>query len=455
MAYFYNKYVFPYFAMAVIASSLHANQIDFTSVNRMIIFGDSLSDAGNTGTVNSFYKPNSGLLTDVGFPDVPGWTQYPSGSDGDYQDQNRFTNNQMWWDILSQKIQSEVNPSFITSTKRALPYNPFGNVDSLLGEPYLSNVREQSELFPGDWQSTVDNTTNQNWAWGGARVATDSVITDDGILDGLKPYNTYTLSSVKTQIQAFIDDGQEVGANDVVFIWSGANDYFLYNNATSPMGKLSSYFESPLGTDMPSDLGTQAAEQQMDNIVKLITKPAGDGLGAQNVVIMTLPDLSKTPAAVNGEFDDFTLSPGDFTNQFNSALKEGVELLEYLDVNIELVDIQAALDAIIASPEENGFDPALLYGDDGEYAPQSVFINSLLGSSVALTPYNLEAIADSDDYNDGFARWLFWDHVHPTEAGHAALANYIFSTAVVPEPHVYALFAGVMALGVAVWRRRK
>ncbi|MGE9294898.1 MAG: SGNH/GDSL hydrolase family protein [Puniceicoccales bacterium] len=429
------------------AASLSAGNIDFTSVDRMVIFGDSLSDSGNTGIVNEFYTNNSSFLTNAAYPAVPGYTQFPDGAFNDFNQDYRFTNGDMWWEFLANDIQSNVNSNFNTHIRRALPYNPFGDA----GDGFYtlqSDVLEASNNSPHDWRGEVDASHGQNWAWGGARVAVDAKVTDSGFEGHFQAPDTYLLPSVKSQITNFQNAGQSIDDSDVVFLWSGANDYFLYNAATSPIGKLASFFKNFDGdtNNLPADLGTTTAQAQLDNVNRLISPVESGGLGVTNLMVMNLPDLSKTPAAINGEFNNFSLQPGDFTEQFNTTLEAGIAAINALGVNISFIDIEEALNNIIEDPAGYGFDVSLLYGGDGEYDPQSVFHN-LEGE------YN--TIAGIDDYHNGFASWLFWDHVHPTQAAHRALSNYIFANAVVPEPRDYALIAGVLGLAAVVASRRR
>ena len=53
------------------------------------------------------------------------------------------------------------------------------------------------------------------------------------------------------------------------------------------------------------------------------------------------------------------------------------------------------------------------------------------------------------------SKYVYWDGIHPTAAGHAAIADAMFAAAV-PEPESWALLvAGLAAVGWASKRRPK
>jgi len=408
----------------------------------MIIFGDSLSDAGNTGLVNNYYKQKS-ILGALAFPNEPGWTQFPGGATGDFQDQPRFTNNLMWWDFLGERIKSEANPDFSADVARALPYNPYGDFGS---DVYLAFELDEEFGFSTP-RTGLDSGQSQNWAWGGAKTATDAIISDDGLLTPDAIPDTYTLPGVSTQINHFMSMGQPLTSKDAVFIFAGANDYLLFNNATSPIGEIVQFLEGPVGDRIPDDFGTTVGKQQVDNIQTLIDN------GATNIVVLNLPDIAITPAAVAGNFDDLTMDPATYVDQFNTGLRDGIAELDLSGVNLALADIYSLLNEMISDPSAFGFDPTLLYNEEGDYDPMHAFLNET-------GEYN--PLATEEDYEEAFIRWVFWGHVHPSQGGHQAIGDHLFDNIdefiVVPEPRFYAIgMSGIIALLIGLRRlvRRK
>lgn len=402
------------------------NKIDFSTMDRMIIFGDSLSDYGNTGTVNAAYQGWSTEANEL-LPDIPGW---PSPFNND----RRFTNGNMWSVYFSQSVQANNNAMFQTVTSmdaaRALPYNPYFADASV---PYLEVLGVNlGGVNPSDYNNTPsDNgSLHQNWAWGGAQttntplVSVDLIDLDDG----------YFLSSVSTQIDAFTSAGNTFDSETVTFLWAGANDYILFGDATTGLTTIAEYISGFVAVP-PVDLGTTAAQNQLDNLQSLIDD------GAENIVLMNLPDIGKTPGAIAGDFDQASasLTPSQYVSDFNTTLENGIDGLTG-DANIVLVDIFSALDDIIANPSAYGLDPSLIQ--------ESVVANE--GNKTSDLEFNPLVTSDEINNND-FDEWLFWDHVHPTQAGHQLLGQTIYQAAVVPEPTSTSL----LGLALVYWATRR
>lgn len=420
-----------YLGIAVIllmTTTAMGQRINWNNVDRQVVFGDSLSDSGNTHLVTKYFDGNLPWIEEGAFPVLPGWPHLSGANSGDFNETNNFSNGKMWWDFLTDKLNAETGAALGVNERR-LTYNPYLE---------FSQVHNHYEAGDNNPPSTSwNNFTNGIWAWGGAKVKENTVVDDDSIGSLLSPgpptVEGFVLPSVSTQIQHYVDAQSSFRTSDVVYLWAGANDYFLLNQATDPIGKLRSFIGPDIDLEPTEAFAQFVAGDQVDNVQTLLNH------GAKNIVVMTLPDMGKTPAAVNGEFDQYSFSPTDYSLAYNEALTQGVSELDAGDANIIVVDIQAAFDDIIANAGSYGFDLSLLYDEEGNYAPQSVILDPN-GSNPS---FNSHVTIGSEfaDYETEFERWLFWDHVHPTQRGHELVANAVFAQ-IIPEPNTLILLAG-------------
>ena len=95
-------------------------------------------------------------------------------------------------------------------------------------------------------------------------------------------------------------------------------------------------------------------------------------------------------------------------------------------VQITQVDVSALLDNIMADPLAYGFE-------DTE--------NELIA-----------ALAENENLDQD--KYLFFDEMHLTTAGHEVIADAVYA-AMIPEPSTYAAIFGALALAFTAYRRRK
>ena len=148
--------------------------------------------------------------------------------------------------------------------------------------------------------------------------------------------------------------------------------------------------------------------------------------GARSFLSPNLPDIGLTP-----RFSDNGVVKSLLTVDFNNALDAALDDLEVSRPGIELfrLDVFGLFNDVIDNPQSfgltNATDPAAPGLDPGD----QTYDTSLIASDV-------------DSY-------LFWDDFHPTQAGHALLAEA--ALAVIPEPGVLSALAIVP---VMLLRRR-
>jgi phospholipase/lecithinase/hemolysin len=167
------------------------------------------------------------------------------------------------------------------------------------------------------------------------------------------------------------------------------------------------------------------------NVDSAIGTLAADG--AKNFLIVTVPNLGLTPAAIAGgpavQAGASALAAG-----FNSALVNDAGTLASLDsLNLSVPNTYSLLDAIVANPSSYDFTNVTAPCVTGA-------VNYVGGTACAATT------AAQNEY-------LFWDMLHPTAAGHAIIADA--ALAAVPGPASVSLLAvGLLGMGVVTRRRR-
>ncbi len=144
--------------------------------------------------------------------------------------------------------------------------------------------------------------------------------------------------------------------------------------------------------------------------------------GAKDFLILTVPDLGKTPAVT-------VFGPAAVAAASGLSALYDTELFGSLSAfstdSISVLDTYSLLDEIVANPSAAGLtdvtDPCL----------------NTVTQSVCSTPNS----------------YLFWDELHPTAAGHAIVADAALNV-LTPEPATYGLIALGLG-GICFLRRRK
>ena len=140
--------------------------------------------------------------------------------------------------------------------------------------------------------------------------------------------------------------------------------------------------------------------------------------GAQNIIVWTAPNLGLSPAITANGPAAASLAT-TLTQSMNAALVD--RLASETDVR--------------------------MFG----------FFDLITSVNANPAAYGLTNVSDAGGAIPGadLSTYLCWDGIHPTAAGHAILAQSMYS-AVVPEPSTYAMaLAGLACGGFSIWRRRK
>jgi phospholipase/lecithinase/hemolysin len=221
------------------------------------------------------------------------------------------------------------------------------------------------------------------------------------------------------QVAQFLTTHPTADPNALYTIWIGSND-------------LSDILAGAPPSQYAADIGT--AVGYVDSAIAALA-----GAGAKNFLIVTVPDLGLTPAAlalgptVAGALS--ALSAGFDSTLVNGAgpipSLAGIAATDGLDLSV--LNTYTLLDAIVASPGSYGFTNVTSPCLTGE-------VNYSGGTPCAST------MAAQDKY-------LFWDEIHPTAAGQAIVGEAALAV-VTPEPGTVFLTAAGL-LGLSLVRRRR
>lgn len=227
------------------------------------------------------------------------------------------------------------------------------------------------------------------------------------------PLNTDLIGSAG-QLTQFQAGHATADPNALYTIWIGSNDLndMLANAPSSQYGV---------------DIATVVAN--IDTAIGTLA-----GMGAQNFLIVNVPDLGLTPAA-QALGPAASAGASEVSAAFDSALVNGVGPLPSLaalaagdSIDISVLNTYALLDSIVADPATYGFTNVTQPCLTGEI--------DYSGGTPCATPN----------------QYLFWDQLHPTAAGQELVADAAFSQ-VVPEPGSLSLIA-LGLIGLVIRRRR-
>ena len=221
------------------------------------------------------------------------------------------------------------------------------------------------------------------------------------------------------QIASFQAAHPVADPNALYMIWIGSNDIRNILAANNPA------------------TAAAAALAAVGNVDTAIQSLAGEG--AKNFLILTAPDLGKTPAAIAtgpaGVAASSTLSAFFDTSLVNGVGAAGIPSLAGIasadGLNLNVLDTYSLIDGITANPAPYGF-----------------------------TDVTDTCLTGSVNYSGGTPcanpnQYLFWDQIHPTAAGQALVAQAALQ--IVPEPSVLSMlfFGGLAVLGALALKNRR
>ena len=269
----------------------------------------------------------------------------------------------------------------------------------------FSNGPTYAEHLPG--LIGVAPNPNQNFAVGGAETNTDNIANAT-----LRLFNV-TLPGIRSEIDTYTGSGGRFQSSAVVVHLGGANDYFAFLDQSTP----------PTLAQVPGKVATVSGNIQ-SNIRALV------GAGARTILVPNVPDLGITPSYRGTPLANVASA---VSAQHAAALNAQLGgLARELKVNIVVVDFATGLRHVLANPAVFGF---------------ANVTDACVKSTSALPPYITPGTpcANPDQH-------LFWDSVHPSEAGHRILAQYAADTLLAPQT-IAAQAAFAMTIGDGFLRR--
>jgi phospholipase/lecithinase/hemolysin len=311
-------------------------------------------------------------------------------------------------------VNAAINP--VTPATTSVPPAALGTVSPMQFVP-LDNLTPPPSGFSGVY-AFGDSLSDA----GNASLATFGTLPTGDIYSG----GRFTNGNVWVQ-----DLAQNLGQGAPKPSLAGGTDY-AYGGAET--GATSVHAENP--TDLPGQLGqfvasvpnasptalytvwagsndvldiansTQTPDQQQASIRQAVNNEVGfiNGLvahGAKDLLVMSVPDLGKTPYEAARPASEATSSA--LAQTYNADLGAALQqIMASGAASIEYVDTGALLDTALASPATYGFSNV----------SQPVWTGNLTDSHSG-------TLAATGAAQNGY---LFFDNLHPTAAGHSLLA---------------------------------
>lgn len=218
-----------------------------------------------------------------------------------------------------------------------------------------------------------------DYAFAGAGVSESEDEDDD--------FETGALFSLKREVDSYLLSHRDKADESALFvIWIGSNNYIALP-------------DEPEKTLLAVNDGIQ------NEVERLVAH------GAKNFMLMTIPDLGRTPGAIEFDSIDFLT---DLTNRHNSMLKTRFDLLQSKYPNVKWVffDVNQMFLSALNQPDEYGFTNTT--GTCYESAMVEPSAQTVLKIASTIRPQLNPNACDG---------YLFFDIIHPTTVAHTYIAE--------------------------------
>lgn len=241
------------------------------------------------------------------------------------------------------------------------------------GAPYVNGRFSNGPVWAETYAANTGTTLNSR-AYGGARATRTSPI------------------DLTAQVSAYLATNSAIPSDRLVGIWIGGNDYIAV--LTEPQANPSAAAQAAV-TATATAVATQAGRLQ--------------AAGAKNFVLMNLPPLGNIPLTSGLSAAD-KASANTVSDLHAAAISSVAANLRAQGANAAIVDVNGLFRDILARPAAYGFANTTIPC----YAP--------VGANGALVATG--ACATSA----GTAGTVFFDALHPTQAAHAVVAQFVEGT---------------------------
>lgn len=386
-----------------------------TPVKSMVLFGDSMSDIGNT----------THLLKSLRQEDDPAFLVAPfktfvlnkmvEFAEEYYVPQMVLESGMA---VVTEFFDKELAPYIANLVSKiklvpVLPGQPYWNSRFSNGKvwnEYLArmiSIDQQDEevylnrSFGGSWAVTYDY---QLTVWNLIRHPLGTI--KNLIVGKLVP------PSLGLTVHAYLMEHQKLNDETLFFVFSGSNDYI---NVL--------FFEDNYNTAVMSTYIDNVVSGLSSGVAKLMHA------GARRFVIMGVPHIGETPRMVKTSDREVLNAAVDLHNErLRTRIAEWKTL--YPDADFLYVDVNEHLQRVLDNPENYGFSNKTDACIDVKLPMYHAFTNSPFANNfvlryVQVLQYRDPSFAAGDkNYHvcDQPEKYLFWDEIHPSTRAHAYLA---------------------------------